>query len=66
MEDYNLYRLIRRSTYEKSGIDVDWYIDVDKNENVIRLLFAPTNSKKDWIINFMFPAKLYKHQKIIF
>lgn len=66
MEYYNLYKLIKSSTYAKDGIDVDWFIDIDHKEQVIRLLFAQTNSRKDWIINFMFPAKLYKKQKNYF
>ena len=51
MKPWELYKHIWNVEYVKSGFDFDWRIEVDDTEHKIRLLFAPSNSVKDWIVN---------------
>lgn len=63
MKAHELYELINSTKYTKSGLDVDWTNIINVTEKTIYLLFAPSNSKLDWINNFRFPFKLYKKQE---
>lgn len=63
MEYWDLYDYILGNEYIKSGDDVDWNISIFESEKKIRLIFAPSNSKRDWINNFTFPIKIYKKQE---
>lgn len=63
MKPNELFELIKATDYIKSGDDVDWAIYVKDDEQVIYLLFAPSNSKRDWVNNFSFPVKVYKRQE---
>lgn len=62
MKPYELYNHIWNTEYNKSGFDLDWKVEVDNLEKKIRLLFQPSMSYKDWIVNicflpiFKFPA----------
>lgn len=63
MKAHELYELINKTAYKKTGLDVDWTIFVNDDEKTVYLLFAPSNSKLDWFNNFRFPVKLYKKQE---
>lgn len=63
MKAHELYELINKTAYKKTGLDVDWTIFVNDGEKTVYLLFAPSNSKLDWFNNFRFPVKLYKKQQ---
>lgn len=60
MKPNELYNLIQRTQYVKSGFDLDWKVLVDHNEKKIRLLFCPSNSNKDWFINILGFFPLFK------
>lgn len=53
MQAWELYNHIRDTQYNKSGFDLDWKIEVDDEEKVIRLLFQASASEKDWIVNIL-------------
>lgn len=53
MKPWELYNHIWEIEYNKSGFDLDWKVEVDDTEQTIRLLFQPSNSDKDWIVNFL-------------
>lgn len=63
MQPSDLFNLILSTSYSTAGDDVDYCIMYDPDENVIRLLFQGSISKRDWINDFRFPAKLYKNQE---
>ena len=63
MKPFELFELIIYTSYCKSGDDVDWAVKVFCDENVVRLLFEPSTTKRDWINNFNFPIKIYKKQE---
>lgn len=60
MKPYELYKKIQKTEYKKSGFDLDWKIEVDITERKIRLLFCPSNSNKDWVINILGFLPLFK------
>ena len=62
MNRQELFKLIKKSEYEKVGLDVDYNILVYPEEKTIYLLFAGSNSDIDWKIDFNFPCKPYKRQ----
>lgn len=39
--------------YKKTGFDLDYFVEVDDNEKKIRLLFQPSSSVKDWVVNIL-------------
>lgn len=53
MQPWELYNHIQKTKYVKSGFELDWKIEVDDEEKVIRLLFQPSKSIKDWIVNIL-------------
>lgn len=61
-----IFNLIRTTTYNRSGLEIDWKIIVDEVDGVIRLLFQETNGKQDWKTNLDFPVKPYKRQQKCF
>lgn len=63
MKPEELYELIKKTEYTKSGDDVDWAVVVDDFEKVVRLLFEESTTKRDWHNNFDFPVKIYKRQE---
>lgn len=63
MKPFELFELINNTIYKKSGDDVDWAVRVFDDEKVVRLLFEPSTTKRDWINNFNFPVKIYKKQE---
>lgn len=63
MKPSELYKKIQATTYTKSGDDVYWAIEINEQEQTIYLIFAPSNSKCDWVNNFSFPVKVYKRQQ---
>lgn len=62
MNRQELFKLIKKSDYEKTGLDVDYQICVVPEEKAIYLLFAGSNSDIDWKIDFNFAVKPYKRQ----
>lgn len=52
--------------YKTAGLDVQYKIVMDETDKVIRLCFQESASKQDWIINFTFWKKPYKHQEATF
>lgn len=63
MQPFELFNLITSSEYCTAGDSVDYSIVYDQDENIIRLMFQGSTSKRDWINDFDFPAKLYREQK---
>lgn len=53
MKPWDLFNHIWQTNYNKSGFDLDWKVEVDNFEKTVRLLFCPSNSTKDWIINIL-------------
>lgn len=51
MQPYDLFKLIWKTKYNKSGFDLDWKVLVSDDEKKIRLMFQPSMSVKDWFIN---------------
>lgn len=51
MKPWDLFNHIWDTKYNKSGFDVDWKVELDDSEKKIRLLFEPSTSAKDWIVN---------------
>lgn len=51
MKPNELFDHIWDVDYNKSGFDLDWLVEVDNDEKKVRLLFCPSNSAKDWIVN---------------
>lgn len=62
MNRQELFKLIKKSDYQKTGLDVDYLIYIVPEEKAIYLLFAGSNSDIDWRIDFNFPVKPYKRQ----
>ena len=62
MKRQDLFKLIKTSEYNKTGLDVDYLVYVVPEEKAVYLLFAGSNSKIDWKIDFNFPLKPYKRQ----
>ena len=62
MTSSELYKKIKTTSYIKSGDEVDWKVEADNKERIVYLLFQETRSKRDWQVNFNFPAKIYKKQ----
>ncbi len=63
MQPSDLYNLLCSSSYRKVGDDVDYSIVYDQDENMVRLMFIGSTTKRDWVNDFRFPAKLYKKQE---
>lgn len=51
MKPHELYKHIWEVEYNKNGFDLDWKIETDHNEKKVRILFQPSMSVKDWIVN---------------
>lgn len=51
MKPWELFDHIWDVDYNKSGFDLDWLCEVDDQEKVVRLMFEPSTSTKDWFIN---------------
>ena len=51
LKPYELFNHIWKTDYNKSGFDLDWKVEVDGTEKKVRLLFCPSNSTKDWVVN---------------
>ena len=51
MKPNELYKHIWEIEYRKSGFDLDWKVEIDDSEKKVRLLFQPSTSNKDWVIN---------------
>lgn len=54
MKPWELYNHIWEIEYNKSGFDLDWKVEVDDADKTIRLLFQPSRTNKDWIVNFCY------------
>lgn len=61
MKPADIFLMIKKASYTKTGDDVDWTIT--EADGRTWLLFEESTTKRDWIINFNFPRKLYKFQK---
>lgn len=46
----------------KTGSDIDWFLEVDLENKIIRLLFQESSTKLDWKHNLAFFSKVYKKQ----
>lgn len=53
MKPNELFNHIWNVEYYKSSFDLDWLVEVDDEEKKIRLLFQPSISIKDWIVNII-------------
>lgn len=53
MKPYELFNHIWNIKYNKNGFDLDWQIELDAAEKKVRLLFQPSISVKDWVIDFV-------------
>lgn len=53
MKPWELYNHIWQTEYRKSGFDLDWQIELDNSEKKIRVLFQPSTSTKDWVVNIL-------------
>lgn len=51
MKPNELFNHIWETEYNKSGFDLDWKVEIDDKERKIRLMFQPSTSTKDWIVN---------------
>ncbi|NLL99997.1 MAG: hypothetical protein GX220_00885 [Treponema sp.] len=60
-----IYNKILTTQYITVGDDVQYYIETDKKNKRIYLIFQETKSKRDWQNNFNFASKLYKKQTSI-
>lgn len=66
MKDNELFNLIintKHEDYNEDGDSVNYLIQVDNENKIVRLIFEQSKSKRDWINNFAFPIKPYKNQK---
>lgn len=57
----DLFKDIKSAKYKTVGDSVDYCIQV--LDDRIRLLFECSNGQRDWVNNFDFPIKPYKHQE---
>lgn len=55
MKPNELFNYIRNVEYHTLGADLQYKIDVDDNEKVIRVMFQESSSKLDWFLNFLIP-----------
>ena len=53
MKPWDLYSHIWSIDYNVSGFDVDWKVEVDSEEKKVRLLFKPSDSDRDWLVNIL-------------
>ncbi len=53
MKPWDLYSHIWSAEYNESGFDIDWKVEVDSEEKKVRLLFKPSDSDKDWLVNIL-------------
>jgi len=58
---YNAFRRCLNLNYTTVENDASFYYE--RNAGTLRIFFEPSNSKKDWISNFDFPAKPYRDMK---
>lgn len=68
MKDNELFNLIinkKSEDYKEVGDSVNYLIEVDNENKIIRLIFEQSKSKRDWLNNFKFPIKPYKKQENI-
>lgn len=55
MKPNKLFNYLRNVEYHTLGADLQYRIDVDDNEKVIRVMFQESSSKLDWFLNFLIP-----------
>lgn len=55
MKPHELFNYLRNVEYNTLGADLQYKIDVDDNEKVIRVMFQESSSKLDWFLNFLIP-----------
>lgn len=53
MKPWELFSHIWHTKYNKSGFDLDWKVEIDDTEKKVRILFCPSNSLKDWVVNIL-------------
>lgn len=63
MKPAELFKLIKKTKYEKVGDELDYLVQVFDDEKTIRLLFEESTSKRDWQNNLNIPIKPYKNQE---
>jgi hypothetical protein len=68
MKPYEIYNLIWKTKYRKNGFDLDWEVLRFDDEKKIRLLFQPSMSVKDWLVNLLgfFPVPKIVRFRIMF
>lgn len=54
MKPNELFNHIRKVPYIRVGKDLDFFIEVVKEEKLIRVCFEESRSKLDWLFNFLF------------
>lgn len=55
MKPNELFNYLRKVEYHTLGADLQYKIEVDDNEKVIRVMFQESSSKLDWFLNFLIP-----------
>lgn len=55
MKPNELFNHIRNANYTTLGADLQYEIEADDNEKVIRVMFQESSSKLDWFFNFLIP-----------
>lgn len=53
MKPYELYNHLHSISYNVSGFDVDWQIEVNDEEKKVFLFFKCSDSNEDWIVNIL-------------
>lgn len=55
MKPNELFTHLRNANYTTLGADLQYEIEADDNEKVIRVMFQESSSKLDWFFNFLIP-----------
>jgi len=73
MKPYELYNHLHRISYDVSGFDVDYKVEVNDDEKKVYLFFKYSDSNEDWIVNllgflpiFRFPLFYTMGWKVVF
>lgn len=65
MKQNELFTYLRNAKYNTIGADLQYRIEVDNENKVIRIMFQESSSKLDWIFNFYIPIS-FKNGKYLF
>ena len=57
---------VNQPQWTTGGNDTQYYIEKNEKTGEVTVVFAPSNSKRDWINNFRFWKKPYKNMNITF